>query len=113
MRLELVPDRQVLGILEQALQGPYRFVYHALIPYVRIGPALADVPLTVHPTADLCVNGDGPVSLQGLGETMDFAVWYRPQMGLVDVALLPRWQQAHARNALATIKPSGSWALTI
>ena len=105
MPLELIPDHQeILAILQHAIQGPYRFLHHALIPYVRIGPAQDTVPIIITPSAAMRLAFRGPTTLQGRAQTLDLAVVFMPQLHLVEVTLLSLSRHALATKALNALE---------
>lgn len=72
----LIPDNTAItAILAASIEGPYRFVHHALIPYVRVGPAQASATITVHggPLVTL-LDAQASLQLRGIEQTRDFAV---------------------------------------
>ena len=106
MPLDFTPDTAgIRHILETHLDGPYRFIHHALIPYVRVGPAVADVPLTVRHGPGLRLHGGRDRRLSGLHDTLDCAVLLS---GIDGVALVevPEAQRARAQHALDRLSPS-------
>lgn len=77
MPLEMIPhNREIIAILDAHVQGQYRFVHDARLPYVRIGPAHETAPITIRAAATLKLLGHGSTTkrLQGLGSTVDFGV---------------------------------------
>ena len=105
MPLQLIPgNAEILAILARSITGPYRFVHHALVPYVRIGPATNKEPITVTPSAALRLAPNGPRTLQGLTATLDLAIVFQPSLHLVDVAEMPIARQRMAQKALAALE---------
>ena len=105
MALELIPDNQeILAILQQSIRGSYRFVHHALVPYVRIGPATETEPITITPSASLRLAPSVPKTVQGRAQTVDLAVVLMPYLHLVEVTLLPPRRQALAQKALQALE---------
>lgn len=103
MPLEFIPDYSgIKSILDRQVQGAYRFVHDARKPYVRIGPAFPDEPITVHQGTGLRLHGGRTRGLKGVDAMMDFAVM------LVDdseelVEVVTPLQQASAQNALDSV----------
>ena len=77
MAFDLIPGNQeILAILAEAIDGPYRFI-HAVNHhgYVGVGPASADIPLTIHATGSLQLQAQQTTRrLQGLGDSLTFIV---------------------------------------
>jgi hypothetical protein len=78
MALPLMPDNQeILALLASHVRGPYRFVHHAWVPYVRVAPATETEPIEVHRGAQLRLAGQrASKGLLGLSATIDFAILF-------------------------------------
>jgi hypothetical protein len=98
MPLDVVPDNRGLRhILAAQITGPYRFVHHALIPYVRVGPATRDAPITIRGGDELTLMTGATKELRGLENTVDFAVMFEG----ADVVLREVPYRSAALNSLA------------
>jgi hypothetical protein len=80
MHFDFVPDNQaIIAILKAHVQGPYRVVHHALMPYVRIAPSTAGESITVRsgPQLRLMRTDDQAKELSGRDDVCDFAVIFQ------------------------------------
>lgn len=107
---DLMPDQnvksQIAAMLNKQIDGPYRFVWHALVPYVRIGPADGQQPITVNAGGGLHLKGVPSRTLQGLEQTMDFAIFFEGDgVELRDVISMPGKQLLAKRALDALDKP--------
>jgi hypothetical protein len=88
MPLDLIPDHtEIKAILARQIDGPYRFVHHALIPYVRVGPAFPDQDVKLMPAGNFELDQRKSRTLRGLENTIDFAVMFRgSSVAMVEVS---------------------------
>lgn len=79
VKLDLIPDNQgIIAILNNAIEGPYRFVHNALMPYVRVAPATETEPITIRssPGLRLMLPEAEVKHLSGRDAVLDFAVMF-------------------------------------
>ena len=103
MPLNLIPgNREIIDLLASHVTGPYRFVHHAMVPYVRISPS-SEEPVTVRGSETVQVHG-GTRTLQGLHDVLDFAVMFVGSgIHLMDVGMTPSKRRI-AASSLAGIE---------
>jgi hypothetical protein len=99
--LKLTPDTtEIKAILARQITGPYRFVHHALVPYVRVGPAFPDQAVTLTHSKTLRLQRRQACTLHGLEHTMDFAVMFEGR-GVVLMEVSSAQDRARAQALLA------------
>ena len=77
MHFDLMPDnRGIIAILNESVEGPYRFVHNAFIPYVRLAPATDTELITIWSSSRLQLMRpeDHARQLSGRDAVLDFAV---------------------------------------
>lgn len=118
LRMPKIPDQEVkqhiTAILSEAVQGFYRFAYDARTPYLRIGPSAAQQQIMVNATDRLHLSGVQTRTLEGLDDTIDFAIVFQGMNGPVhlhDIRLLPG-KHVVAKEALDTIEQSQTKGLS-
>ena len=78
MRFEYIPEQHgvntIMAIVKASVDGPYRVVHDARLPYVRIAPATETEPITVCRSAQLrfASTTETTRQLRGINDVIDF-----------------------------------------